>query len=130
MLLGPHVEGQQVLDGNVSSGLGLRPKHNVIITFDRPDLQPPVYVASSISSTPWQPYEMSFIPRNSANTSDPAQLHFFKEFKDVEVGQYQYKFRLGPGDWWILDDKAETGQPSCTVHTHFRETLEKRCHPR
>ncbi len=118
MSLLSHLELQQFLKANSPAPRGPKPKHNVTITLDRPDLQPPVYVASSMSSIPWEPHEMSFTHNESPNPSDPPQLHFFKEFKDVEEGQYQYKFRLGPGDWWILDDKSQTGQPSCNVHTH------------
>lgn len=33
---------------------------------------------------------------------------FWQEF-DVEEGEYQYKFRLGPGDWWALDETKAIG---------------------
>lgn len=33
-------------------------------------------------------------------------LVFEKSFDAVESGEYQYKFRLGPGDWWVCDESA------------------------
>ena len=38
------------------------------------------------------------------------ELVFYKEVEGVNPGDYQYKYRLGPGDWWVCDDSAETGQ--------------------
>lgn len=40
--------------------------------------------------------------------TETGELLFYKEFDDVEEGEYQYKFRLGQGDWWVLDETAET----------------------
>ena len=37
-------------------------------------------------------------------------LYFFKNFTDAKEGTHQYKFRLGPGDWWVLDENAPTGK--------------------
>lgn len=41
---------------------------------------------------------------------------FSKTFS-ADPGTYQYKFRLGTGDWWVLDATQETGQCS-----HCRST--------
>ena len=38
---------------------------------------------------------------------DGGEYRFFKSF-DVEEGEYQYKFRLGPGDWWACDESRPT----------------------
>lgn len=35
--------------------------------------------------------------------NDSGQYTFSKKF-DAEEGEYQYKLRLGPGDWWTCDD--------------------------
>jgi hypothetical protein len=42
-------------------------------------------------------------------------LEFYKDFIDVAEGTYQYKFRLGTGGWWVLDEEAPTGVYSFEV---------------
>ena len=38
------------------------------------------------------------------------QYQFSKDI-ELEAGkEYQYKFRLGPGDWWVLDEEAPVGK--------------------
>lgn len=44
----------------------------------------------------------------SEEKTEAGEFLFYKEFDDVEEGEYQYKFRLGLGDWWVLDETAET----------------------
>ena len=39
---------------------------------------------------------------------EDGELDFEHEFEAVP-GEYQYKFRLGPGDWWVLDETKPTG---------------------
>lgn len=34
------------------------------------------------------------------------EFTFVRSF-EVEEGEYQYKFRLGPGDWWVCDEARE-----------------------
>jgi len=38
----------------------------------------------------------------------PSGEYAFVRSFDVEEGEYQYKFRLGPGDWWVCDEKKPT----------------------
>ena len=38
---------------------------------------------------------------------DNGDFDFHKSFA-ADEGEYQYKFRLGPGDWWALDDSKPT----------------------
>lgn len=38
---------------------------------------------------------------------EDGELEFKHEF-EAEPGEYQYKFRLGPGDWWVLDETKPT----------------------
>lgn len=66
----------------------------VTIEFTSPGLQPPVFVSSSLNG--WQPVEMEYTKNEHGKHS------FFKTFT-AEEGEYQYKLRLGPGDWWICD---------------------------
>lgn len=50
-----------------------------------------------------------------------SELTFSKTIHDVAPGEYEYKFRLGPGDWWVLDENAETGKFVALVWTvHLR----------
>ncbi|KAH0840973.1 hypothetical protein FOPE_06471 [Fonsecaea pedrosoi] len=72
------------------------------ITFKQENLQPPVYVAGAF--TGWSPIEMSF----EVTESDGSPQNVFSYKADLAPGDYQYKFRLGPGDWWVLDESSPT----------------------
>ncbi|KAI1628415.1 hypothetical protein EDD37DRAFT_5104 [Exophiala viscosa] len=72
---------------------------STVITFSKPDIQGPVYVAGSF--TEWSPVEM-----NCESTA--SGLNKFSYTADLNPGKYQYKFRLGPGDWWVLDESTST----------------------
>ncbi|KAH7348373.1 hypothetical protein BKA65DRAFT_259425 [Rhexocercosporidium sp. MPI-PUGE-AT-0058] len=76
---------------------------SVSVKYSKPGTQPPIYLAGSFSEPAWEPQEMQY-------TTDASNEHeFFKEV-DVEQGkEYQYKFRIGPGDWWILNEDSPTG---------------------
>ncbi|KAL9073031.1 MAG: hypothetical protein Q9157_004904 [Trypethelium eluteriae] len=76
-------------------------KQTVRITYSKKGTQAPVYITTSLSSPPWEPLEMAY-------ESKGENLEFSRYFKDVEEGTHQYKFRLGPGDWWVLDENAST----------------------
>ncbi|KIV90042.1 hypothetical protein, variant [Exophiala mesophila] len=68
------------------------------IRFSRPDVQPPVYVAGSFSK--WSPIEMKL----DTNESTESTNNHFSYQTDLEPGKYEFKFKLGPGDWWVLDE--------------------------
>jgi len=75
-------------------------KTSVVIEYSKPGAEPPIYVAGSFSS--WQPQEMEF-------TDDAEHGRKFTKKLEVEEGkEYQYKFRLGHGDWWELDESGPT----------------------
>ncbi|KAF2768036.1 hypothetical protein EJ03DRAFT_352479 [Teratosphaeria nubilosa] len=76
-------------------------KHTVTVEHASPGLQPPVYVFTSLSDPQWTAVEMD--TKKQAN----GEYRFYKTFQ-VDEGEYQYKFRLGPGDWWALDDSKPT----------------------
>lgn len=43
-------------------------------------------------------------------TTDEQGEHKFTKEVEVEEGQeYQYKFRVGEGDWWLLNEEEPTG---------------------
>ncbi|EXJ89187.1 hypothetical protein A1O3_02252 [Capronia epimyces CBS 606.96] len=72
------------------------------ITFDQAGIQPPVYVAGVF--TDWSPKQMN---HETIEKDGALESHFSYTF-DLEPGEYQYKFRLGPGDWWVLDESTPT----------------------
>jgi hypothetical protein len=75
----------------------------VAINFSKPGILPPVYLAGSFSDPAWQPKPMEF-------TLGEHNEHKFHAEIEVEEGkEYQYKFRLGDGDW-MLDQDAPTGK--------------------
>ncbi|KAI5207119.1 hypothetical protein E4T39_02125 [Aureobasidium subglaciale] len=71
------------------------------ILYSHPGLQPPVFIAGSMCEPQWEPIEMTYEEKADG------ELEFKHEFK-AQPGQYQYKFRLGPGDWWVLDESKPT----------------------
>lgn len=75
--------------------------HQVTITYSSPGLQPPVYITSSLSEPQWDLIEMD------CSEAPSGEWEFSKTFPAVK-GEYQYKFRLGPGDWWVCDESKPT----------------------
>ena len=74
------------------------------ITLTKEDLEPPVYLAGSF--TGWQPT----IVMDSIVRSDQSRM--WKEFSstvNLDPGEHQYKFKLGDGDWWVVDDASPQG---------------------
>ncbi|KAK3676086.1 hypothetical protein LTR78_003836 [Recurvomyces mirabilis] len=72
-------------------------KQPVIVEYTSKGLQPPVYVCTSLSDPQWSAVEMD------SEGKDDGEYRFYKAFQ-AEEGEYQYKFRLGPGDWWACDE--------------------------
>jgi hypothetical protein len=73
------------------------------IHYSHPGLQPPVFIAGSMCKPQWEPIEMEHTEK------EDGELYFKHEF-EADAGEYQYKFRLGPGDWWVLDESKPTGK--------------------
>ena len=68
------------------------------ITYQKPGTSPPIFVAGTFSDPPWQPQEMNY-------TTDMGGEHTFKKEVFAKPGsKIHYKFRVGPGDWWVLDE--------------------------
>lgn len=99
-------------------------KHPVEIQFSAPGLQPPVFIATDLSDPQWAPMEMDY------TTNDDGESQFFQTFT-AEEGEYQYKLRLGPGDWWVCDStqpKVDDGggnENNLVVVSPAEETLVK-----
>ena len=75
--------------------------HQVTITYSSPGLQPPVYITTSLSDPQWDLIEME------CSEVPSGEWEFSKGFPAAK-GEYQYKFRLGPGDWWVCDESKPT----------------------
>lgn len=76
-------------------------EQHVNVEYSSPGLKPPVYIFTSLSEPQWEAVEME------AEKNEKGDFVFSKAF-DVEEGEYQYKFRLGPGDWWVCDESRHT----------------------
>jgi hypothetical protein len=74
------------------------------ISYQGSGIQPPVFLAGSFSSTPWEPKEMEY------TKSDAETDYLFSTEVSVSEGEYQYKFRVGHGDWWVLDESMPTSE--------------------
>ncbi|KAG9821009.1 hypothetical protein KCU98_g8496, partial [Aureobasidium melanogenum] len=93
--IGPHQAPRSITPG--SSNMAQKEE----IHYSHPGLQPPVFIAGSMCEPQWEPIEMIY------KDKEDGELEFKHEF-EAEPGEYQYKFRLGPGDWWVLDETKPT----------------------
>lgn len=72
------------------------------ITYRKTGTSPPIYIAGSFSDPEWQLQEMD-------HSIDGDGEHTFKAQLMVEPEkEYQFKLRIGEGDWWILTDNYPT----------------------
>lgn len=79
-------------------------ERKVPVTFSHraPGLQPPVYVAGSFSNPQWVPVPMEY-------THGEDGVYTFTKTLEVEPkSKIAYKYRVGDGDWWILNEDAPT----------------------
>lgn len=76
---------------------------SVTITYKQPGTQPPIFVAGSFSNPKWEPQEMDF------TTEDGGEHTFYKNIEVRPNAQIEYKFRVGLGDWWVLNETAAIG---------------------
>lgn len=87
----------------------------VVITYHKPGTRPPIYVAGTFSDPPWQPLEMEHTMREDGE-------HEFKKEVYGEAGStIQYKFRVGEGDWWVLDGETPTVTDNAGNTNHILE---------
>ena len=97
----------------------------VIIEYSGKGLEPPVYVAGSFTS--WTPVQMKLKQPSTSSTDKDAEVHFVCVFENVPEGEYQYKFRIGEGEWWVTDDRvgARTGTfliSTAAIDTNINDT--------
>ncbi|MCJ1310565.1 hypothetical protein MMC25_004230 [Agyrium rufum] len=79
-------------------------ERNVYISLKHAEAKPPVFVAGAFTNPPWEPRELK---HRAVDNSE--EYEFVASFPAKE-GQYQYKFRIGTGDWWICDQSAQQVQ--------------------
>lgn len=73
------------------------------VKYSKPGIQPPIYLAGSFSHPAWQPQEMQH------TVNEQGEYMFVQEVQVEEGKEYQYKFRVGQGDWWLLNENAPDG---------------------
>ncbi|KAN0095702.1 hypothetical protein V8E51_016413 [Hyaloscypha variabilis] len=71
---------------------------SVTIRYSKPGSQPPIFLAGSFSDPAWHPQEMQY------TTSEAGENEFYKEVQVEEGSAYQYKFRIGEGEWMLNED--------------------------
>lgn len=74
----------------------------VTITNRAPGIQPPVYVAGNYSNPEWVPEPMEY------TVSEDGVYTFTKTLQVEPESKIVYKFRVGEGDWWLLNEDAPT----------------------
>lgn len=79
-------------------------KTKATITYAKPGTRPPIYLAGSFSNPAWQLQEMLY------TTKENDEFEFYKEYEIESGKEYQYKFRVGEGNWWLLNEDAPTGK--------------------
>lgn len=86
-------------------------EHPIRLKYSHPGTRPPVYIAASFTSPPWQPRELDYVqaPSMGDDADGKTEVEFFKDFYVTE-GHWLYKFRLGPGDWWVCNEDVDTGK--------------------
>ena len=102
-------------------------KQHIIVDYSSPRLQPPVYIFTSLSDPQWDPTEMQSEKQNNGE-------YLFSKAFDVEEGEYQYKFRLGPGDWWVCDESKPTvhdgsGNKNNLLVVKLQQAIERKTGP-
>ena len=80
-------------------------RYSVLIKYCNPGLQPPLYIAGTMTTPPWELCEMKTVRPLAAGST----FEFEKQFQDLLPGRYQYKFLVGSQSLWVLDDDVETG---------------------
>lgn len=90
---------------------------NIRISYVSPEARPPIFIAGSFTDPPWQPEELDYVLKqpDDIESGTPSELSQYRFAKSVQIGEgrWQYKFRLGLGDWWVCDEHTEKGEPRC-----------------
>ena len=76
---------------------------SVTLTYRQRGTRPPIFVAGTFTEPPWTPQEME------CAAGEDGELVFSKTCVLRPGEDVQYKFRVGTGDWWVLDESSPTG---------------------
>lgn len=76
----------------------------VTITYRKPGVRPPVFLAGSFSDPAWVPREMRWQPDVDGDGL------FVAEVEVDSDRDYQYKFKIGHGNDWDLDNRFPTSK--------------------
>lgn len=74
-----------------------------------------MYLAGSFSEPAWQPHEME------CTIKEDGEHEYRREVEVQEGADYQYKFRIGEGDWWILNEDSPTGKAAILLLSISRQ---------
>ena len=83
------------------------------ITYRKPGTQPPVFLAGSFTDPQWVPREMEY------TQDEDGEYKYTSQIRAVPGHEYQFKFRVGEGDSWVLDENSPVGR-CLRVHFHTR----------
>ncbi|KAI0010121.1 hypothetical protein F4779DRAFT_322844 [Xylariaceae sp. FL0662B] len=78
-----------------------RHKVPITLTYHESGTKPPIYVAGTFSDPMWKPQEMDVYVNQNGD------YLFTKEVIVDADSEIQYKFRIGQGDWWALDEDGD-----------------------
>lgn len=78
------------------------------VSYMKEGTKPPVFLAGDFSA--WQCMEMEHEVGEGQE-----EYRFYKTIEAEESKELQYKFRIGHGDWWVLDETAPVGRFSRTT---------------
>lgn len=86
------------------------------IEYRATDVEGPVFLAGSFTDPPWTLQQMQRVFNDQRRPIFAASVR-------IEPGQdYQFKFKLGTGDHWVVDESRPIGQSpftlSCTNQTN------------
>lgn len=84
------------------------PTGSQTVTYRKPGVVPPVYLAGSFTDPQWQPREM----QHTRGADD--EYVFTSSVQGAPGKEYQYKFRIGQADQWVIDDTV----PACESSRH------------
>ncbi|KAI0999058.1 hypothetical protein K3495_g9136 [Podosphaera aphanis] len=73
------------------------------IEYSHPETKPPVFIAGTFADSEWQPIEMNAVKEE---TSDEYKYDIRLKLRTGE--DHQYKFRIGEGQWWVLNEDEPT----------------------
>ena len=76
---------------------------SVTLTYQQRGTRPPIFVAGTFTEPPWTPQEME------CSADKDGQMTFSKTCVLKPGEDVQYKFRVGTGNWWVLDESSPTG---------------------